>query len=64
MPTPEGVPGQPAADARPLAVAGRLVVLGRAEPLGLEPEHDQEQRQPDRDQRRASRSTKSSTIRS
>ena len=41
----QAVPGEPAPDARPLAVARRLVVLGRPEPLGVEPEHDQEQRQ-------------------
>ena len=40
----QAVPGQPPPDPRLLAVAGRLVVLGRPEPLGVEPEHDQEQR--------------------
>ena len=58
----EAVPGQPAPDARPLAVARRLVVLGRPEPLGVEPEHDQEQRQPDGMSDRAS-TTKSSIAR-
>ena len=36
------VPGQPAADPRPLAVARGLVVLGRPEPLGVEPQHRQQ----------------------
>ena len=47
---PEAVPGQPAPDPRPLAVAGRLVVLGGPEALGVEPKHHEEQRQPDGDQ--------------
>ena len=52
-PEPEAVPRQPAPDPWPLPVARRLVVLGRAEPLGVQPEHRQQQRQPDHDERRA-----------
>jgi len=49
----EDVPGETAQDRRAPA-ANRLVVLGGAEPLGLEPEHHQEQRQtePDEDPKR------------
>ena len=45
------VPGDAPTEPRPLAVAGRLVVLGRPELLGVESEHDQEQYQTDRDER-------------
>ena len=41
-----------APDPRPLPVAGRLVVLGRAEPLGVEPQHGEQHGQPDGDERR------------
>ena len=45
------VPGHPTPDPGSLAVARRFVVLGRPELLGVEPEHDQEEHQPDRDER-------------
>ncbi len=48
---PDAVPGEPTPEPRPLAVAGRLVVLGGPELLGVEPKHDEEQDQPDRDER-------------
>ena len=44
------VPGHPTTDLGTLAVARRLVVLGGPEALGVEPEHDQQQRQPDGDE--------------
>src|SRR5207249_3805132 len=44
----EDVPGDPAQD-RGAAAADRLVVLGGAEALGLEPEHHEEQGHPEAD---------------
>ena len=45
---PDPVPGQPPPHARPLAGAGRLVVLGGPEALGVEAEHRHQQRSPGR----------------
>jgi len=50
-PDPERVPRDPAPDSRRLAVGGRLVVLRGPELLGIEAEHDQQERQADRDER-------------
>ena len=46
----KAVPAQPAARSWPLAVAGRLVVFRRPEPLGIQAEHRQQHRKTDRDE--------------
>ena len=45
---PDDVPGEAAAERRPTAVSIDLGVLGRAEPVGLEAEHDQQPGEPER----------------